>query len=61
VSEIEIPDIVIRRLPLYAREPGLLASEGRDFIRQIVASRTPGPVASELDLLELPGAVLAEL
>ncbi|MDE2745492.1 MAG: redox-sensing transcriptional repressor Rex [Chloroflexota bacterium] len=32
MSEIEIPDIVIRRLPLYARELGLLAGEGRDFI-----------------------------
>ncbi|MCY3567180.1 MAG: redox-sensing transcriptional repressor Rex [Chloroflexi bacterium] len=32
MSETEIPDIVIRRLPLYARELGLLAGEGRDFI-----------------------------
>ncbi|MYG90060.1 MAG: hypothetical protein F4188_00745 [Chloroflexi bacterium] len=32
VSEVEIPDIVIRRLPLYARELGLLSSEGRAFI-----------------------------
>lgn len=28
----EIPDIVIRRLPLYARELGLAAGEGREFI-----------------------------
>jgi redox-sensing transcriptional repressor len=32
VNESEIPDIVIRRLPLYARELGLVAREGRDFI-----------------------------
>ncbi len=32
MSETDIPDIVIRRLPLYARELGLLAGEGRDFI-----------------------------
>lgn len=32
MSETEIPDIVIRRLPLYARELGLLAGEGREFI-----------------------------
>jgi len=32
VNETEIPDIVIRRLPLYARELGLLAGEGREFI-----------------------------
>ncbi len=32
MNELEIPDIVIRRLPLYARELGLLAGEGRDFI-----------------------------
>lgn len=27
----EIPDIVIRRLPLYARELGMLAAEGHEF------------------------------
>ena len=32
MNETEIPDIVIRRLPLYARELGLLVSEGREFI-----------------------------
>ena len=32
MNEIEIPDIVIRRLPLYARELGILAGEGCEFI-----------------------------
>lgn len=32
MSEVEIPDIVIRRLPLYARELGLVASEGDEYI-----------------------------
>ncbi len=32
MNETEIPDIVIRRLPLYARELGLLAGEGRSNI-----------------------------
>ncbi len=32
MNEVEIPDIVIRRLPLYARELGLLAREGHEFI-----------------------------
>ncbi len=32
MNEAEIPDIVIRRLPLYARELGLLAGEGQGFI-----------------------------
>ncbi len=32
MKETEIPDIVVRRLPLYARELGLLASEGQEFI-----------------------------
>ena len=31
MTEPIIPDIVIRRLPLYARELGILASEGRDY------------------------------
>ena len=32
MSETIIPDIVVRRLPLYARELGLLESEGRAYI-----------------------------
>ncbi len=32
MSEVEIPDIVIRRLPLYARELGAVASEGSEYI-----------------------------
>ena len=32
MSEVEIPDIVIRRLPLYARELGSVASEGNEYI-----------------------------
>ena len=32
MKETEIPDIVVRRLPLYARELGLLAAEGHEFI-----------------------------
>ncbi len=32
MSDEEIPDIVIRRLPLYARELGAVASEGSEYI-----------------------------
>ena len=32
MSEADIPDIVVRRLPLYARELGLLAGEGRTYV-----------------------------
>ena len=32
MAETDVPDIVIRRLPLYARELGLLESEGRSYI-----------------------------
>lgn len=32
MSEFEVPNIVIRRLPLYARELGLLEAEGRAYV-----------------------------
>lgn len=32
MSGSDIPDIVVRRLPLYARELGLLAGEGRTYV-----------------------------
>ena len=34
--------------------------EGGEFIGQVVAARADGAIATELDLLELPAAVLAE-
>lgn len=48
MSEIEIPDIVIRRLPLYARELGLLASEGRDFISSQELGRRLGVTPAQI-------------
>ena len=48
MSEIEIPDIVIRRLPLYARELGLLASEGRDYISSQELGRRLGVTPAQI-------------
>ena len=43
------------------QHPSLCVGEGAEFIREDIAGRTPGPVTGELDLLELPAAVLPQL